>query len=109
MQVCCSLEKRTHGREHAVDEGHGGQVLLTQAAWMQLYPVICLCKFPTVYHLGLYRKTGSEHTSELHLIYSITEWLGTGIVRNPVNLRKFEQVIILSRHALSLFLSHSFA
>ena len=75
---------------------------------MQLYPVICLCKFPTVYQLGLYRRTGREQTTELNLIYSITEWLGTGIVRNPMNLRKFEQVhrllffVMLSLFCLTL-------
>ena len=93
--VCLSLPPRHLTR---LPVGNGGQILLSEAAWFQLRPATTVCKFPTVCQLGLYRMRARDNSFEQHRIYTITERLGSGLVRIFPQIRNFEPVMSAACH-----------
>lgn len=60
------------------DAAHGGQVLLTDHAWVQLAPHMADAGFPVVYQLGMFRLPG---LADAVFLYELQGLMGNALSR----------------------------
>jgi len=71
------------------DAGNGGQIVLTHQAWLELYPFLSQCKFPTISQIGYYNLTHSRVSKPL---YDVTCCIGESYHKHFPALRRVNLV-----------------
>lgn len=71
------------------DAGNGGQIVLTHQAWLELYPFLSQCKFPTISQIGYYTLTHSRVSQPL---YDVTCCVGESYYKHFPALRRVKLV-----------------